>query len=354
MALNSGSKTVLKKISYVPILIVFFMYSIAFSMTFPALPKLLLTFTHDDSTMASDYFGAVTTLKFLLEFFSGPFLGSLSDRIGRRPILLFSLFALVIEMFLLALLPSIAIIFLSRAMSGMFDATVAIVYAAVSDIAFANDDFVTKNFGSISAIFSLSVVIGPLLGVYLCRTSISLCFMVAGGILIFSLLFCYCFVAETRPHKPTTKPQNTMSIDIFSAVDKKQDDKIDSEDISFCPNPFAPFKSFFCNSELRVLSYPFILAHLSSGIHYVWMLYLKERFSASFMDVGLFLAITGASVMIAQGLLIKNVVPDLFSEETTATICMCFTSIQLLCFGNSTLPTSLNLFWPTTFSNLPF
>ena len=116
----SGNKNVPKKKSYWPILLIFCLYSIAFTMVFPAFPTLLLNFTGDDSSLASEYFGTATCLKYFLEFFASPCFGTLSDRIGRRPILLFSLFIMAVEFLLLAFSPSLYMIFITRAMSGTF------------------------------------------------------------------------------------------------------------------------------------------------------------------------------------------------------------------------------------------
>jgi len=118
MPLNAGKNTPKKK-SYWPILLIFCLYSISFTMVFPAFPTLLLNFTGDDSSLASEYFGTATCLKYFLEFFASPCFGALSDKVGRRPILLFSLFIMTIEFLLLAFFPSLYMIFITRAMSGM-------------------------------------------------------------------------------------------------------------------------------------------------------------------------------------------------------------------------------------------
>ena len=98
-------------------------------------------------------------------------------------------------------------------------------------------------------------------------------------------------------------------------------------------NPFGPLRSFFANSELRVLSYPFMLSQVSSGIHYIWIIYLKERFSATSVDVGLFFAVSGVVVVLTQGYLIKIVIPKRLTEESATVICLLGSCIQLALFG---------------------
>jgi DHA1 family tetracycline resistance protein-like MFS transporter len=339
-----GAPTKEKSLSYLPIHLVFFLYSLAFTMIFPALPNLLLSLTSHDSQHASRLYGYAIALKFLFEFYSAPLLGCLSDCLGRRPILFLSLLTIGVELFLLATHPSASILFITRIMAGLGDATVTVTYAIVSDIATVNDDFVTKEFGYIGAVFGFGVVIGPLLGSYLSTRSLSLCFLVGSIIIAIAFAVALCFVIETRPvHLSKVNSelkegnyigyQSQEPVDPFSstalASRKANEQKLKLYGI----NPFVPLVRFFSNSELRVLSYPFILSHMSSGIHYVWVIYLRERFDATYMDVGLFMTVSGVAIALTQGFLIKSIIPNILSEENATAVCLLLTSIQLFCFG---------------------
>lgn len=332
---------------YLPILTVFCLYSIALTMIFPALPTLLLKLTQDDASRASEIYGTATFLKFALEFFSASLLGGMSDRLGRKPILLLSLTIISIEFVLLACFPSLTMLYVTRALSGAGDATVAVTYATISDIAYLNDDFVTREFGRVGAAFGVGVVIGPILGAFLTvEGGLTLCFLGAAAVVVIAIIVTLMFFLETtsliakaaRDKEVLLSDTGYQSGVLMSAlpIDPVIPDKsLNSYRAILWQklNPFVPIATLFSNSELRVLSYPFMLSQISSGIHYIWIIYLKERFDASSLDIGLFFAISGAVVVVVQGYLIKSLIPIRLTEESASVLCLLLSCVQLLFFG---------------------
>jgi hypothetical protein len=111
-----------KKKNRAPSLIIFLMcfwlYAISYTLVIPAFPSLLLEVTHGESDLASVYYGTASCLRYMLEFFSSPYLGNLSDSIGRKKILILSLLTMCLEFLLLALYPSVGTIFVVSVISG--------------------------------------------------------------------------------------------------------------------------------------------------------------------------------------------------------------------------------------------
>ena len=161
-------------------LFIFWLYAIAFTLVIPAFPSLLLEVTQGKSNQASAYYGAASWIRYMLEFFSSPFLGNLSDSVGRKRILVLSLTVMSTELLLLAMFPSIFTIFMVSIISGLGNASMAMGYAIVTDIANFYKEPVTNNFGYFSAIFGLGFVLGPICGSLLISINLKLCFFVAG------------------------------------------------------------------------------------------------------------------------------------------------------------------------------
>jgi DHA1 family tetracycline resistance protein-like MFS transporter len=152
-------------LSRVPILVVFTLYAIAFGLSVPAYPILLNQYTFDDMGKAVLLIGLSNFIKHFLEFFSTPVLGSMSDSLGRKPILLFSLVIVSIESYSVAVYPSIACMMMARVFAGLGDCCFLIAYTIITDISVLNGDNLTQGYGWLSGCFSLGFVVGPLLGI---------------------------------------------------------------------------------------------------------------------------------------------------------------------------------------------
>ena len=241
----------------------FWLYAISLTLVIPAFPSLLLVVTSGDSAKASAYYGFATSIRYTLEFFSSPFLGNLSDSVGRKNILMISIVTLILELFLLALFPSIQTIFIVSIISGLGNAALAMGYAIVTDLAHTSSEPVTNYFGYFAAVFGLGFIIGPLGGSLLIAINLRLCFLVAGSIACFSLAVTYFFLGETCGSIQSYDPAKS--------------------------NPIYSLKVFFANKKLLLLSVPYMMSNLCTGIYFVWVLYMTHRFQANIMQIGKFI-----------------------------------------------------------------
>src|SRR5262249_42114823 len=135
---------------------------LALGMVIPVLPKLVESFVGGDTAHASEIFGLFSTAWALMQFVFSPLLGALSDRFGRRPIVLVSNFGLGADYILMALAPSLSWLFVGRVISGIAAASVSTSFAYIADVTPAEKR--AASFGLVSAAFGLGFILGPALG----------------------------------------------------------------------------------------------------------------------------------------------------------------------------------------------
>lgn len=241
-------------------LLCFWLYAISYTLVIPAFPALLLEITGGKSSASSTYYGLASCIRYILEFFSSPFLGNLSDSIGRKRILMISLLTMCVEFFLLAAFPYIWTVFVVSIISGLGNAATSMGYAIVTDIAHSASKPVTNNFGYFAAIFGLGFIVGPVCGSLLIAVNIRLCFLIAGSICCCSLGVTFFFLDETCKYVKTY--------------------------ISAKSSPIYSLRVFFSNKRLVLLSVPYMLSNLCTGIYFIWVLYMTYRFHANILQIG--------------------------------------------------------------------
>src|SRR5712691_10103947 len=135
---------------------------LAFVIIAPVLPRLISDFLHGDMARASKYMGLFVTTWALMQFFFSPILGMLSDRYGRRPVILLSNFGLGLDYIVMALAPTVSWLFVGRVMSGITSSSFSTASAYIADV--APPEKRAAGFGMLSAAFGLGFVLGPALG----------------------------------------------------------------------------------------------------------------------------------------------------------------------------------------------
>src|SRR5207253_4118059 len=128
----------------------------------PVLPKLILNFLGSNMTSAADWQGVFATVFAVMQFFFSPLLGVLSDRFGRRPVVLLSNLGLGLDYFVMALAPTIGWLFLGRTISGITAASISTGMAYIADI--VPREKRAGAFGLIGAAFGVGFVFGPAVG----------------------------------------------------------------------------------------------------------------------------------------------------------------------------------------------
>src|SRR5262245_20455740 len=151
-----------RKAAVIFVLVTVMLDVIALGLIIPVLPKLVLNFLGGDASDAAEMLGVFGTIFALMQFIFSPILGVLSDRFGRRPVILFSNLGLGLDYLVMALAPTLGWLFLGRAISGITAASISTGTAYVSDV--APPEKRAAAFGMIGAAFGVGFVLGPALG----------------------------------------------------------------------------------------------------------------------------------------------------------------------------------------------
>ncbi len=162
----------------------------------PVLPAFVGSFTSSQSEQAW-WYGAVTFAFSLANFIASPLLGALSDRFGRRPVLLLGFCGLAISFFGTAMATAIWVLIVARVLSGAMQATALVANAYVADI--TEPENRARRFGLLGAMFGLGFILGPVVGGILCAIDLRLPFFAAGSLALVNLLYGFFVLPESLP-----------------------------------------------------------------------------------------------------------------------------------------------------------
>lgn len=154
--------------------------AVSFGIMIPILPNLIKQFTGGDTATASEWNVVFAVTWGVMQFFIGPILGMVSDRYGRRPVLLLSLFGLAVDFLFMALAPTLGWLLVGRIFNGLTSASFSTANAYVADI--TPPDQRAKVFGWMGSAFSFGFLIGPVLGGYLGTISLTMAPVIIGGV----------------------------------------------------------------------------------------------------------------------------------------------------------------------------
>lgn len=257
----------------------------------PVIPRLLTEITGEGMDQAVVYGMWLLTAYALMQFLFAPLLGELSDRYGRRPILLVALFVFSLDYLVHAYAPSFSYLLIARVVAGISGSTHSVAAAYVADISTAEDK--AKNFGILGAAFGLGFIIGPGIGGIFGDMDIRLPFFVAAGFTFLNFLFGLFFVPESLP---------------------------ESERRSFDWSKVAPGVSLLALRRYQgigLLVAAFFLANIAGqALPATWSYFTIERFDWSEAQIGYSLMAVGILVSLVQGLLIGRAVAR-FGERMT-------------------------------------
>lgn len=249
---------------------------LALGLIAPVLPKLVLNFLGGDASSAAKMFGIFGTVFALMQFFFSPVLGVLSDRFGRRPIILLSNLGLGLDYIVMALAPTIGWLFVGRVVSGITAASISTAMAYISDVVAPEKR--AGAFGMIGAAFGVGFVLGPALGGLLGNADPRLPFWVAGGLSLTNALYGYFVLPES------------LSRDRRRAFTFRR------------ANPVGSLVLLRSHPELFQLATIQFIGYVAHEVFNVWALYSIFRYGWKEGTIGLSLAVVGAcSVVISAG-----------------------------------------------------
>src|ERR1700694_3999133 len=195
-----------RQASVVFVLITLFIDILGMGLVIPILPRLVQSMLGGAISDASFVFGLLVSIYSVMQFFCAPILGALSDRFGRRPIILLALAGLGFDCVLLTVAPTIWWLVLGRIIAGIFGATMTPAGAYIADV--SPPEKRAANFGLMGVAFGLGFIAGPALGGLLGAANLRLPFMVCAGLAFVNFLFGLLVMPESL------RPENRRAINI--------------------------------------------------------------------------------------------------------------------------------------------
>jgi len=284
----------------------------------PIVPDLIMKLTGKGTADAAIYGMWLTTAFAGMQFLFAPVLGEISDRFGRRPILLIALFGLSIDYMIHAWAPTITWLFVGRFLAGIMGASFTVATAYIADISKPEEK--AQNFGMIGAAFGLGFIIGPAIGGFFGEIDVRLPFYIAAGLSFLNFLFGFFFVPESLP------PENRRPMEAKKMI------------------AGVSLLSLRKYKGVLLLIGAFFIANLAGQVlPTVWSYYGIERYDWSPKDIGISLMVVGLCVAIVQGFLIGKATKR-FGQRKVVTVGFLFWTIGMFLFSIATEPWMLYIF----------
>jgi DHA1 family tetracycline resistance protein-like MFS transporter len=263
---------------------------LALGLIMPVLPKLVLNFLGGDAPGAAKTFGIFGTVFALMQFIFMPVLGVLSDRFGRRPVILLSNLGLGLDYIVMALAPTIGWLFVGRVISGITAASINTGTAYVADV--VPPEKRAGAFGMIGAAFGVGFVLGPALGGLLGNSDPRLPFWVAGGLSLANALYGFFVLPESLPlekRKPFTLRR---------------------------ANPVGSLVLLRSHPELFRLATIQFVGYIAHEVFNVWALYTIFRYAWREGTIGLSLALVGVCSIVISSWMVPAMVTRVGERRT--------------------------------------
>ena len=268
---------------------------LAFGIAIPPLPKLISDFVAGDTARASEYLGLFTTTFALMQFFFSPVLGMLSDRYGRRPVVLLSNFGLALDYMIMAMAPSLRWLFLGRTLSGLSSSSIPTATAYISDVTAPEKR--SQAFGLLGAAFGVGFIVGPAIGGWLAQYNPRLPFWVAGAASLLNASYGLLVLPE-------------------SLTPEKRQGRLAWKNA----NPIGALRLLRSHAELLGLASVNFLGYLAHEIYAtVWILYVMYRFGWDQRMIGMALAVVGVCSIVCSAVLVGPIVARLGERRALLT-----------------------------------
>lgn len=257
------------------ILATIFLEALSFGLIFPVLPRLVLEVSSGDTAASARAFGVMSAVWALANFFAAPMLGALSDRFGRRPVLVGSAFGFAIDLVVMALAPSVAWLILGRIVSGITAGNYAAASAYIADV--TEPDKRAARFGIFAAVYGAGMVLGPAVGGLLGQISPRAPFWVAAAVAGAMALYGYFVLPESLP------PEKRGPVRAL--------------------NPFAPFVMLVRPGMPRLATIAALLAVAGTAANTLFVLYVDHRYGWGPAETGILLTCFSAGNILVMGVI---------------------------------------------------
>jgi MFS transporter, DHA1 family, tetracycline resistance protein len=307
------------------IVVTLFIDILGLGLVIPILPRLVESFVGNDPTQGAFYVGALASAYALMQFVFSPIMGSLSDRFGRRPVLLISLFGTGFDYVLLAFAPSLWWFFLGRIVAGLCGASIGTAAAYIADV--SPPEKRAQNFGLIGMAFGLGFIAGPLLSAILGDVAMPLPGFIAeltgypvlpGIRFPFVIAACLSFANAmyglfVLPE--SLRPENRRKFSWARA------------------NPIGTLRALTKYPVVLGLAVTLFLVGVAQrSLESTWVLFTEHRFHWDIKQTGLSLAVVGFAAAIVQGGLVRRIIPRL-GERRALTLGIMVSSVAFTLYG---------------------
>ncbi|MDB6061934.1 MAG: Tetracycline-efflux transporter [Verrucomicrobiaceae bacterium] len=318
------SQLTLRRPALIFILITITLDMLAIGIIIPVLPKLVVDFAGGDSAHGAEIYGLFGAAWALMQFFCSPIMGALSDRYGRRRVILISNFGLGLDYILMALAPNLMWLFVGRVISGITAASISTAQAYIADVTPA--DKRAGAFGLMGACFGLGFVLGPGLGGLLGSIDSHLPFWVAAALSLTNAMYGLFVLPESLP------PENRSAFSWRRA------------------NPIASLRLLLAHKDLAGLASVGFLSNLAHVVlPSTFVLYAGYRYHWDARDVGLAMALVGVCSAVVQGGLVRPFVAH-FGERAALLTGLIAGAVGFVIFGLA--PTGTLFLWGILFTTL--
>lgn len=280
---------------------------IGFGIIIPVMPKLISELKQVPVNEAAEYGSWLMSTYAIMQFIFSPVAGGLSDKFGRRPVLLIALLAFAVDYIFMAMAPSYNWLFIGRIIAGITGASFTVASAYIADV--STPQTRAKNFGMIGMAFGLGFIIGPLLGGLLGKFGVRVPFYGAAILCLLNWLYGYFILPESL------KPENRRAFDI-----KRSNPLGAIKQLKKYPSMFSLFTCIF------------LIYMAAQAVQAPWSYFCKYRFNWTEGQIGFSLAVVGFMVALVQGALIRFVNPKLGNEKSLY-IGLLFYSAGLILFA---------------------
>ncbi len=266
------------------ILVTLFLDILGLGLVVPILPQLIKELSGGDTAVAAGWQGEFAAVYALMQLVCSPILGSLSDRVGRRPVLLLSMAGMGFNYLINAWAPTLGWLFLGRVIAGLTGASISTATAYIADV--SPPEKRAQNFGLVGMAFGLGFIAGPALGAVLGPISLRLPFLVAAGMSLLGALYGTFVLPESLPKERRRTFSWSRANPVGTLSELKRTPVV-----------------------LRLAAASFFVELAQRGLESVWVLYMGYRYHWSLMQTNVSLVLVGLTQALMQGFVVRRLVP---------------------------------------------